>query len=244
MSDYNNESCDSKTIRQGVFALLKENSKLSPKRICVELHLPYPHYGPYVNNLKSHWKSKQLNEEGSNCSSVHNWRCYCQVPLWIDRVAALEVGWVETRSKNHWLLFKNDLGRLMWFKTGKVNIYVKSPGNLGKGKQLVCQGFGNTGLIYEDLNLVKVLESIKYWGAHHVIETGQKLPKQNITTFAASHGLTIKTGDKSHPHAIEIEERPPDWINQIADSLAKIANYFDDSLIEKKAFDKKPDYLV
>ena len=38
----------------------------------------------------------------------------------------------------------------MWFESGNVNLHIKSFVHLGKVKQLVCNGFIFTGLIFDD----------------------------------------------------------------------------------------------
>jgi hypothetical protein len=244
MIDSNSESCDSKTIRHRVFALLAENNRLSPKRVCAELRLPYVHYGRYINNLKSHWNSHYQFEQGSGCSSVHAWDGCCYVPLGVDRNLALEVGWKQTKAKNRWLLWKDkSIGRMMWFETGRVNLYVKSPVNLGKAKQLVCNGFSFTGLIFDNKVMFEVLETIRHSGSHYVFEIGYPLPKKTINYFEKSHGLTIKIGDKSHPTAVEVESHVPDWAERMDLFLEKLDSFFSaDAYVKDNS--KKPDYAV
>lgn len=245
MAQSNSESCDSKTIRHRAFALLKENDKLSPMRICAELHLPYVRYGAYINNLKSYWKSHYQNEGGSGCSSVHAWSGRCCVPTFVDRGLALRVGWIQTRAKNRWLLWKDEkeIGRMMWFETGVVNLYVRSPVHLGKVKQLVCNGFSFTGLVFEDKVMAQVLETIKPYGAHYVFDIGIALPKKTINYFEKSHGIIIRIGDKSHPYAVEIESHTPDWADRLNLSLDRLADVLGGGPTEL-APNKKPEYLV
>jgi hypothetical protein len=243
MVDSNSENSEPKNIRQRVFALLKENPLFSSKNICKNLDLSYAQYGAYINNLKSQWKTNCENEQGSNCSSVHAWHGLCRVPTHLDRVLALEVSWETTEAKNRWLLWKDKLGRLMWFENGTVYLYVKSPVNLGKIKQLVWNGFGSTGLIFDMKILDEVTSTIRPTGAHYVFETGHPLPRKTIKYFEKSHGLTIKIGDKSHPNAVEVESRTPDWAEHLGLSLEKVASFFNSCVYEKDAL-KKPDYVV
>jgi hypothetical protein len=182
---------NSESIRQRVFALLDENQYLTAKSICEKLNLPYWQYGSYVNKTKSEWKSYRQEQRGSNCSSIHSWRGWCRVPDYVDRTLSLELGWKRTKAKNRWLLWKEKRGRMEWFETGRVNLHVTSPVNLGKIKQLVCNGFGFTGLIFDDGVLQKVLDTIHATGAHYVFETGRPLPKKTFDYFKKSHGLTI-----------------------------------------------------
>jgi hypothetical protein len=241
--DYNSESSDSKTKMQRVFALLAENNRLSPKRICAELHLPYVKYGRYINNLKSQWNSHYQFEQGSNLSSVHAWSGWCYVSKYVDRVLALEVDWRPTKSKNHWLLWKDKVGRRTWFESRRVNLYVTNPVNLGKVKQLVSNGFGFTGLILDVKIMDKVLETIHHYGSHYVFDVGSPLPKKTITAFEKSHGITIKIGDMSHPKSVEVESHVPDWTEKLTFSLERITDIFSASTYEKDP-SKKTEYLV
>ena len=69
-------------------------------------------------------------------------------------------GWVLSKARNRFLVWKGRLGRVVWFESGTVTLHVKRPGNLGKAKQLFCDAFVNTGLLTD----VKVVES--YFGAY------------------------------------------------------------------------------
>jgi hypothetical protein len=104
----------------------------------------------------------------SGVQSVH---CMVGVAAGI-RTRAVEVGWVETRARNRWLLWRDRLGRLQWFETGRVNLYVRKPVNLGKVYQLVCNGFSFTGLITDIKVLEKILASVRFKRAHYVFPTG------------------------------------------------------------------------
>jgi hypothetical protein len=234
---------NAKSIRQKVFALLDENQLFTPQAICQMLNLYHAKYCRYISKLKCEWKHYRQNEQGSNCSSVHAWQGRCRVPTHLDRVFALEVGWKPTKAKNRWLEWKEKLGLMMWFENGTVYLHVKSPVNLGKVKQLVCNGFGKTGLIYEIGILDEVVSTIRPTRAHYIFDAKVPLPRKTITYFDKSHGLTIKIGDKSHPNAVEVESRVPDWTNHIESSFEKFASLLDSCEYKKDSL-KKPDYVV
>jgi hypothetical protein len=166
---------DSESLRQRVFALLDRNPLLTAKPLCSLLNLPYRKYWRYIGNLRTEWKHHYRSERGSKCS-VHAWRGWCYVPVGLDRARALEVGWVQTEARNRWLLWRDRLGRLQWFETGRVNLYVRRPANLGKAYQLVCNGFSFTGLVTDVKVLECVLSGVRFKGAHYVFDTGQRLP--------------------------------------------------------------------
>ena len=220
----NSENSYSKSLRQRIFDLLNENAWLTAKLICKMLNLPYKKYASYVSNLKYSWKSNNENKQGSKCSSVHGWHGWCFLHGFVKRDSAVGFGWIKTNARNRWLLWKDKLGRMQWFETGRVELYVRQPANFGKAKQLFCNGFSKTGLIKNIQLLEQVLDSLKFRGAHHVFDTGKSLPKLTIDAFSKSNGLTIKIGDKSHPRSVEIISRCPDWVERNEILLEEIRN--------------------
>jgi len=105
------------SIRQRVFNLLDENPSLTAKPLCKLLDLPYPAYRNYVNKLRYEWKNNHKNELGSKCS-FHGWRGWWYVPIGLDRVRALDVGWVASGAHNRWLLWRNELKPLIGHRVG------------------------------------------------------------------------------------------------------------------------------
>jgi len=206
------ENSDSDSIRQQVFSKLDKNPLLTPKPLCTLLGLQYEKYGKYVANLRSQWKYHHKNERGSKCSS-HAWRGWCFLPNGVGgiRTRAVDVGWLQSRARNRWLLWKDRLGRLQWFETGRVNLYVRKPANLGKTYQLICNAFSFTGLVTDIKVLEHVLSTVRFKGAHYVFPVGQRLPRLTIDLFKKSNGIIIKVGDVSHPESIEVLACYPDW---------------------------------
>ena len=107
------------------------------------------------------------------------------------RDRAVDVGWLRSRARNRWLLWRDRLGRLQWFETGRVNLYVRRLANLGRAYQLICNGFSFTGLITDVKVLEQVLGSVRFKGAHYVFPLGQRLPKLTIDLFQKSNGIVI-----------------------------------------------------
>ena len=241
MSDSNSESCYSGGIRQRVYALLSKNPLLTAKSICKLLDLSYESYGAYVNNCRSFWKSNTRNEHGSKCS-IHAWKGWCYVPNSLDRVRAVKEGWLASKARNRWLLWKDKVGRLQWFETGRVNLYVRKPANLGKAYQLVCNGFSFVGLVTDVKVLEAVLASVRFKGAHYVFEANQHLPRLVIDLFSKSNGVVIKVGDVSHPDGIEVITSYPDWAERNEQVLKEIRDLLRDGLCRKDCFEK-PDYV-
>jgi len=213
------ESSDSQpggTIKDQVFQLLDKNPLLMPKELCAVLHLDYTKHGGYVCNVRTLWKYHPKRQQGSKCSSVHGWRGWTKVPLVLARVreGAVKVGWLPTRARNRWILWKEKLGRLQWFETGRVNIYARAPVTVGRVYQLICNAFSYTGLITDLKLLEQVLGAIRFKGAHYVFETDQRLPFLTISLFNKGNGVVIKVGDRTHPTAVEVIAHYPDWAEQ------------------------------
>lgn len=216
------ESSETQSIRKQVFTILKENPLLTAKWICKRLKLPYEHYGKYVANLRSYWRSHYRSERGSICSSVHGWRGFCFVPANLSRESAVERGWVLTKSRNRFLLWKERLGRLRWFETDRVNLYVRKPANLGRAYQLVSNAFSYTAIISNLDVFYGVLKSIRFKGASYVFDTGEKLPYLKVTLFKDSNGVEFVLGDKSHPTSLEARVMLPDWAERNEALLSEI----------------------
>jgi len=205
------ENSYTRNVRQRVFEKLDENPLLTAKPLCKLLDLDYREHGQYVANLRFQWKYNYRNERGSKCSSVHGWRGWCHVPGGLDREAAVGAGWRVTRARNRWLLWKDRLGRLQWFETDRVNLYVRKPANLGRAYQLVCNGFSFTGLVTDMKALERVLESVRFKGAHFVFDAQERLPYLVIDLFQRSNGVVIKVGDRTHPTGVEVIAEYMDW---------------------------------
>lgn len=176
------------------------------------MKIPYRKHGKYVANLRTQWKYHYKNEHGSKCS-LHGWRGWCVLPGAAGgvRARAVAVGWLASRARNRWLLWRDRQGRLQWFETGRVNLYVRRPANLGKAYQLICDAFSFTGLITDVKVLEQVLSSVRFKGAHYVFPVGMRLPRLTIDLFRKSNGVVIKVGDVTHPDAVEVLASYPDW---------------------------------
>jgi hypothetical protein len=234
---------NSVSIRQSVFEKLNENPLLTAKSLCGSLGLSYHMYRNYVARLRCEWKYYHGNERGSKCS-LHGWRGWCYLPLSL-RGRALDVGWLRSRARNRWFLWRDRLGRLEWFETGRVNMYVRRPASLGRAYQLICNGFSFTGLITDMKVLEVVLSTVRFKGAHYVFPVGQRLPKLTINLFQKSNGVIIKVGDVSHPDSLEVIAVYPDWAERnerLFDRLTHVLKrLFEPSVFEVK---KDVEYVI
>jgi len=103
------------------------------------------------------------------------------------------------------------IGRLQWFETGRVNLYVRKPANSGRASQLMANGFYASGLMTDITVLEVILKDLKFKGAHYVFEVNQRLPQFTIDLFNKQNGVTVKVGDRSHPNGVELLVHYPDW---------------------------------
>lgn len=155
---------------------------------------------------------------------------------------AVERGWVVSKARNRWLLWRDRIGRLQWFETGRVNLYVRKPANSGRISQLMANGFFASGLISDLTVFERVLKDVKFKGAHYVFETTQRLPQFSIDFFQKSNGVAVKVGDRSHPSGVEVIIHYPDWAERNEKLLEGLAGLFS-SLVQPVNHVKEPDHL-
>ena len=238
---YDSKNGYTASIRRNAFDLLEKNPLLTAKSLCKLMDLPYEKYCQYVTRLRYEWKPNHRNEHGSKCS-IPAWRGWCYVLGSVRRDLAVERGWVLSRARNRWL-WRDRLGRLQWFETGRVNVYVRKPANLGRTYQLVCNGFSFTGLITDVKVLEQVLRTVRFRGAHYVFPVGQRLPRLTIDLFAKSNGVVIKVGDVSHPDAVEVLATYPDWAERNEKFLHEIKGLLSHGYYERNLL-RKPYYVA
>ncbi|MCW4024752.1 MAG: hypothetical protein NWF01_06935 [Candidatus Bathyarchaeota archaeon] len=224
-------------IRKQVFSLLDGNGQsnplLTPKQICKLLSLSYKQYHNYVAKTKWEWKYYYKNERGSNCSNFHCFKAKGRLDKelsvalrgvvsgdWVR--GGLGFGWVASRARNRFWVWKGKFGRAVWFETGLVGLNVRRPGNLGKAKQLFCDAFVNTGLITDFKVLNPILEQIRPKSGHFPYSAGARLPYMVIHDFEQSHGIVIKVGDRTHPDSVEVIASFSDTLDTALDKLERL----------------------
>jgi hypothetical protein len=128
-------------------------------------------------------------------------------------------GWHLSKARNRFLIWRSQLGRVVWFESGTVTLDVRRPGNLGKAKQLFCDAFVNSGLVTDFKVLNPVLDRIRPKSGHFPYSAGKRLPYLVIRDFEQSHGVVIKLGDRTHPDSVEIIASFSDVIDRALDKL-------------------------
>ena len=198
------------SIAQEVRNWLDKNSLLTAKPLCNLAGLPWPEYRDYVNHLRAKWKADYKSRLGLKCLRFHGARGFVYVDG-VDRAGAVGCVWVGTRARNGMLVWRDLLGRMEWFGTGRVNLWVRRPASRGRAVQLFCNGFTKTGLVKGIGDLERLVDSLRFKGATAVLDVGERLPYVVIDLFKQSNGVRIKLGDDSHPTGVEVEYCYPDW---------------------------------
>jgi len=237
---YSNTS--NEPIKPQVEKLLKKNPMLLPKQICKILGFDHKVHGAYIRQIKHNWKyysKNRLGLKGLSEGKFKNWHGWVYVPKTVDPKNAIDCGWIQTKAKNKFLLWKSNLGRLEWHpKTRRVKIGVKKPASSGKTNQLLSNAFFNTGLIYDLRIFEAFIEAVRFKRATYILETTGRLPYFKIPFLKDSNGVIIKGGDRSHPNAIEVTYSYPDWGEKVEGVMAKL-NYTLEQLLTPKKKDRR-----
>ena len=216
--DSQNRSSDY-SLRSEVFSELTQNNGLTPKEICKKLSLAYKVYGHSVRTYKCQYNRQYQNRVAQKSLSFHKWQGRIYVPDFVRQNKAVGLGdgkvvWQTTKAKNRMIVFdarSKGLGRLEWFQTGRVNIYVQTPGNKGRLKRLLAMAFYASNLMFDVKLFDKWAESARMKGAHLINDLGVALPYSKTEFLQEGLGVVVKTGDKTHPTGVEIEFGYPDW---------------------------------
>jgi hypothetical protein len=210
------------SLRKRVFNLLEKNHVLKPLEICLILKIPYQTHVNTVSTYKKQWKREYKNRLGLKCLKFHAARGWVYALRMVDRELALERGWKATRARNRMIVWDRDrlkLGRLEWFGTGRINIWVRKPATWGKVKQLLSNAFSWNRLIDDPQIFDMWANTARFKGAHAVYDYGERVPYARVDFLKEALGVVVKTGDVSHPTALEIEFVYPDWAERIEKRL-------------------------
>ena len=216
--------------RKTVFVALDKNPLLTPSTLAKVLEIPSNEYKKekaYLKKLKYEWRGNHPKQRGSiRCvpDEVHNVFYKGElkrevvghvrevVGRVLDRsggawcfgvpVSGVGCGWTLTKSPNHFMLYKNQLGRIRLFDTGTVEIYIRKPANKGKAMQLFSYAFVHCGLI-DSIKVVDEFQSKLLTRMHATFDVGQQLPYLKIDAFKDSHGFSATLGDRTHPTCAE-----------------------------------------
>jgi len=228
-------SSQDQTLKQRVWKLLEKNHELKPLEICKLLGLP-KNKADSVGHRKTEWKHDFRNRHSLKCLKFHKARGWIYAFKGLDREAAVNVGWLQSRAKNKMLVWNKDLqlGRLEWFATGRINLWIRKPATRGKAMQLLAKAFMWTGLITSQTVFDVWIFTLRFKGSHLTYDTGERLPYAKIEYLKEALGVVVKTGDITHPCAVEIEFCLPDWCERSELVLQQAIRALE---INSKAFD-------
>lgn len=201
------------SLRKAVFNLLEKNHDLKPKEICILLHESYQKSANTISQYKKQWRSEYRQRQAHNRLSFHKAHGWVYALKLMDRKAAVFNGWVETKARNGMIIWNDlgGLGRLEWFRTGRINLFVNKPATWGRVKQLLANAFTYNGLIQAVDVFELWFKSVQFHGAHACLDTGVPLPYARIDILKDSLGVVAKIGDASHVTCLELEFCYPKW---------------------------------
>lgn len=218
-------------LRHQVFALLDKDPLLTAKPIAKLLGLSIEqtkYYQGYLRKLKYDWKSHHEKQRGLiRCQpdDVHRAFFVGKLNLSIEKLDFVS-GWSKTKSRNHFVLFRSQLGRIRFFRTGTVELYVRKPANLGKAMQLFCDGFTKPRIVTDILDIEGFQKSLRIRGFHAVFNTEERLPYLKIPLFKESNGIEVVLGDRTHPHSVELITNYLDQVEQAKSLIEELGKAF------------------
>ena len=195
---------------------LKEKQRGKIKQLAKFIGLDYQANKNYLWQISSDFKTDVRNRQGLKPPNWHNWLgrieekdCSCQ----LSREEAVKKGWLQTRAKNHYLLWKDPkgLGRFEWHLDGTIKTWVRKPVSDVKKLQLLANAFFNTYLITDIKIFTEWARTLRQLGEDCAVHVGFDVPYFEIDLFKDSNGIVIVGGDKSHRDCIEAKLRVPEW---------------------------------
>jgi hypothetical protein len=194
------------SLRKRVFKLLDKDPLLKPKEICKLLDgIEYTKNGEVVTQYKKQWKKEYKNQRGliRSCpDDIHNAFFKGKLQVAKDVLGKLGsskvIGWKPSRAKNRYWVFNSSLGRIRFFETGTVELWVRKPASDGKAMQLFSNAFTWTKLV-DSIQVVEDFQKSLTRKMHALFDYGQRVPYMKVTAFQGTHKFTYVSGDKSNP---------------------------------------------
>jgi hypothetical protein len=194
------------------------------------LGVDYGKHGPYLRKLRVKFKCYLRNRHSLKSLKYHKARGWIYTDLMKglqeQRDLSLSCGWrVAKGSRNGMIYFLSEFGRMEWFRTGRVNLWISKPATKPRLLQLLANGFTWTGLIRDIDAFERWAKTARLKGAHMTIETGEVLPYTEVDLLKGSNGVVVKMGDISHRTSLEIEFCYPDWAERNEKQSAQMATF-------------------
>lgn len=219
------------SLRQQVFKLLGKNPLLKPLDICKFLGLDRgKNQRDVIQQYKKQWRREYQVQQGSIRSlpdGVHN--VFFKGKLFVRdgffevlRGKGVTLGWVLSRARNRYWIYRSVLGRVRFFENGTVELFVRKPASEGKAMQLFSDGFVKSELV-TDIRVLEKFQKGLMRRFHGTFDAGQRLPYMKVTAFEDTHKLVFVAGDKTHPTCYEFiveYHKEVEWARQFLDMLS------------------------
>lgn len=195
---------------------LREKRRGKIIKLASFLGIDYEDNKLYLWKISSDFKTDVRNRQGLKRPSWHNWLGRIRTLEGFSREEAVKKGWIQTKAKNHYLLWKDPkgLGRLEWFPNGTIKVWVKEPVSDARKLQLLANGFFNIYLVTDIRVFTEWVKTLRQIGEDCAVHVGFDVPYFKIDLFQESNGITIVGGDKSHRDCIEAKLRVPEWMQE------------------------------
>jgi hypothetical protein len=135
------------------------------------------------------------------------------------------------------------LGRIRFFESGTVELFVRKPANLGKALQLFSDGFTRNYLI-TDIRVVDEFKAGLMMRCHATYKTGQRLPYKKITSFEDTHRFVFVSGDRTHPDCFEFMIEYHAEVEQARAFMDQLKEFFKSSGLNGAVKPLSRDYSV
>lgn len=199
------------SLRKRVYNVWVQNPYIQALDTCKKLNLTYVDHGQYIRNLLSQFRSYYSFGLPQKPLELEKRTFVWTVP----RVGVLPSGWGEVSNRNGMWIFHHDFGSVHWYQGGLVQLYLRGAVQLGRAKELFCKAFC---FLPQDQLLKYVDGRLREESRKWIFDLGAPVPRFDIKTFEASHGLRLFS-DGSHPTAVHVLETSPYWIGRIEESM-------------------------
>ena len=199
------------SLRQKAYESWVKNPYITAKKFCEDNKISYKSHGAYINKLLSEYRSYHKFGLPQKPLALEK-----RTFVWfVPRVERLPCGWSEVSNRNGMWIFHHDLGSVHWYQRSLVQLYLRGAVQLARAKELFCKAFG---FLPQDQLLKYVDAPLREESRKWIFDLGAPVPRFDIRTFEASHGLRVFS-DGSHPTALHFLETTPYWIGRIEQSM-------------------------
>lgn len=220
------DSSDTLSLRERTYRAWVENPHISAKKLCSKWKISYKKHGHTLRNYLSQFRCHYIFGLPQKAQKLPHKRIFVWSSVERSEFAeaeALKHGWKRASNRNRMLSFSGDRGTVHWYLGGLVRLYLRGAVQIARAKEL----FGRAFSWFSSADLCKFLdiplkEELKQW----VFEVGSPLPRFDIRSFEASHGLRFFSNG-SNPKAVEVEETEPLYMAKYEQLLDRLGSKID-----------------